>query len=415
MSTIPTLALIPSGVKASKVYSVLPTDGTGDFTFSRAGALPSFNATRVNSDGLIEEVLSNVPRLNYPMIDGVVSGCPSLLLEPQRSNLILRSEEFDNASWTKNNSSISANSVVSPDGSTNADSLIENTANASHNIFQSVNVTIGTTYTISFFVKANGRTRFRIADNFGRLPLNVIFDLSTVTVVSGTGSISDYGNGWYRCTVSSTATATASEFIYIIMVSSGTTTTYTGDGVSGLYLWGAQLEAGSYSSSYIPTVASTVTRVAETASKTGLSSLIGQSEGTFFIELSSLSNSVVNEQISISDGTDANTVKFVFGSAVSGIRTEGRITSISQFAITKLTSDYNTNKKIAFSYKQNDFKFYYNGELVGVDISGNIPANLSVIRFSTGASTNPFYGKVKNLQVYPTALSDVELIALTTL
>jgi hypothetical protein len=81
MATIPSLALIPSGYKASKVYSVLPTDGTGDFTFTRSG-----NATRVNSEGLIELVSTNVPRLNYPLIDGVVQGCPSLLLEPQRIN-----------------------------------------------------------------------------------------------------------------------------------------------------------------------------------------------------------------------------------------------------------------------------------------------------------------------------------------
>jgi hypothetical protein len=83
MATIPSLALIPSGYKASKVYSVLPTDGTGDFDFTRSG-----NATRVNSEGLIELVSTNVPRLNYPLIDGVVSGCPSLLLEPSRTNLV---------------------------------------------------------------------------------------------------------------------------------------------------------------------------------------------------------------------------------------------------------------------------------------------------------------------------------------
>jgi hypothetical protein len=98
MATIPSLALIPSGYKASKVYSVLPTDGTGDFTFTRSG-----NATRVNSEGLIELVSTNVPRLNYPLIDGVVQGCPSLLLEPQRINLVQYSEDFSNAERTNRN------------------------------------------------------------------------------------------------------------------------------------------------------------------------------------------------------------------------------------------------------------------------------------------------------------------------
>ena len=93
MATIPSIAVIPSGYKASKLYSVLPTDGSGDLDVVRAGATPNFNATRVNSEGLIENVLSNVPRLDYS--DG---GCPNLLVEPQRTNLLLRSEEFDNAS-----------------------------------------------------------------------------------------------------------------------------------------------------------------------------------------------------------------------------------------------------------------------------------------------------------------------------
>jgi hypothetical protein len=110
MATIPSLALLPSGYKASKVYSVLPTDGIGDFDFTRSG-----NATRVNSEGLIELVTTNVPRLNYPLIDGVVNGCPSLLLEPQRTNLIQYSEDFSQGYWTKDGSSVTSG-FTSPDG-----------------------------------------------------------------------------------------------------------------------------------------------------------------------------------------------------------------------------------------------------------------------------------------------------------
>ena len=398
-----------SGKWAAKEGSVLAYNNENNnfkplpFTFTRAST-----ATRVNESGLIESVASGVPRIDFlDNADG------HLLLEPSRTNLFLRSEEFDNASWIKNNSSISANSVVSPDGSTNADSLIENTANASHNIYQSVSITSGTTYTISFFVKANGRTRFRIGDNYGRLPLNVFFDLSTVTVVSGTGSISDYGNGWYRCTVSSTATATAAELLYIILVNSGTTTTYTGDGTSGLYLWGAQLEAGSYATSYIPTSGAAVTRAADFASQTPPSGIIGQTEGTFFLDFSSLSDSISNEQVSLSDGTDANTIKFVLGSVVTGVQAEGRVSSVSQFSIKKTTSDYDSLKKIAVAYKANDFVFYYNGEQVGIDSSGNIPS-ISQIKFSTGAGTSPLYGKINGVQLYNTRLSNSELAALTS-
>jgi hypothetical protein len=126
MATIPSLALIPSGYKASKVYSVLPTDGTGDFDFTRSG-----NATRVNSDGLIELVSTNVPRLNYPLIDGVVSGCPSLLLEPQRINVFQRSEEFSNAYWIKASVSSAISGFISPDGTLSAFKLVEDTSTSS--------------------------------------------------------------------------------------------------------------------------------------------------------------------------------------------------------------------------------------------------------------------------------------------
>jgi hypothetical protein len=151
MSTIPKLALIPSGVKASKVYSVLPTDGTGDFTFSRAGA-----ATRVNSEGLIEEVLTNVPRLNYPMIDGVVSGCPSLLLEPERRNLFTHSEDF--SIYVKNNVTVTSNSTISPKGDLTADLITEDLTLNTHRVYlgSGVNVVSDSSYSVSFFAKNNG-------------------------------------------------------------------------------------------------------------------------------------------------------------------------------------------------------------------------------------------------------------------
>ena len=110
----PKLALIPAA-QGDKFYSVLPSSGVGDFDFSRSGS-----ATRINSQGLIETVADGVSRLNYPLIDGKVVGCPSHLLEPQRTNLITYSEDFSNASWVKDATSIVSNEITSPDGSLNA-------------------------------------------------------------------------------------------------------------------------------------------------------------------------------------------------------------------------------------------------------------------------------------------------------
>ena len=110
----PILALIPSGQKATKVYSVLPSDGSGDFTFDR-----DTTATRIRKDGLIEEVAADIPRLDW-----LNSNCPSLLLEPQKTNIQIRSEEFDNAAWNKQaDITVTANQVTAPTGELTADKI----------------------------------------------------------------------------------------------------------------------------------------------------------------------------------------------------------------------------------------------------------------------------------------------------
>jgi hypothetical protein len=400
------VVLVPSGYKSGKIYAQKPLTTDGQLTFTRAST-----ATRVNASGLIEAVASGVPRLDYTN-----STCPKLLLEPQRTNLALFSEQFDNATWVKNNTSISANSAVSPDGDTNADALVENTANASHNIYQSINVTSGTTYTVSFFVKANGRTRFRIGDNFGRLPLNVIFDLSTGTVASGTGTITNYGNGWYRCTATSTATATAAEFIYIILISSGTTTTYTGDGTSGVLLYGAQIEASAYATSYVKTEAAAVTRLADLASKTGISSLIGATEGTLFAEvmISELQGTVVRPIFLIEAGS-SRVQLFFTGLAANTLRALVREGAATKYDARQTITTTGTIK-LAIAYKSLDSAFYVNG----VEIS-NVLTNVSfgTINFSDvllGNSADSFLGdRIAQALLFKTRLTNAQLAELTTL
>ena len=145
------IALIPSGTKPSKLYSVLPANGNGDFTHDRNLT----TATRVNKDGLIESVAADTPRLDYPLTNGVVGDCPHLLLEPQRENLQVYSEQFDNSAWGKVNSSVSANSGVAPDGSNNADKLIADTSNDKHYI-QDVTSSLTGVHRASVFAKADG-------------------------------------------------------------------------------------------------------------------------------------------------------------------------------------------------------------------------------------------------------------------
>ena len=147
----PKLALIPAA-QGDKFYSVLPSSGVGDFDFTRSGS-----ATRINSQGLIETVGNGVSRLNYPLIDGKVVGCPHHLLEPQSTNLLIYSEDFSNAAWLKLRASVVSNSAISPDGTLNASSFIEDTSNGTHILYRNNVATGNGQNTLSVKVKANGR------------------------------------------------------------------------------------------------------------------------------------------------------------------------------------------------------------------------------------------------------------------
>jgi hypothetical protein len=361
--------------------------------------------------------VANVPRLDY-----LGSSCPRLLLEPQRTNSITSSESTATG-WTFTNSSSAVNQTTSPDGYVNADSIIPDATSGQHAI-NSANITASGSFTLSAFVKAGEYTKVAIRES-ANTGSYASFNLATGTKiednVSGASFIQSYGNGWYRIGVTGTYSGTIRLGINVLSnayttgnPSSGTTF-FSGNASDKLFCWGMQAELGAtYATSYVNTLNSAVTRGADAASKTGISSLIGQTEGTFFVELSSLSDSVLNEQISLSDGTDANTIKFVMGSVVGGVSAQGRLSLTTQFSITKSTTDFVSNKKLAVAYKANDFVFYYNGEQVGVDTGGSVPA-MSVFAFSTGASTFAAAGNVKQALVFKTRLTNAQLAELTTL
>ena len=164
-------------------------------------------------------------------------------------NLILRTEEFDNAYWTQNGVTITANATTSPNATVTADQAVEGLT-TTHQVSFATGVTAGSTYTFSVYIKPNGRPRARIVTTATSLGTQVaIFDVTAGTFVSGSGSISNAGNGWYRCSQTFTATATES-VTYRFRPDNGTTDGYTGDGASGFFLWGAQLEVGPTPTAY---------------------------------------------------------------------------------------------------------------------------------------------------------------------
>ena len=406
------VALIPSGTKASKLYSVLPANGNGDFTHSRGST-----ATRVNKDGLIESVANNVPRLDYPLTSGVVGDCPNLLLEPSTTNLTNYSTQIDNSFWGKSNSSVSANSGISPNGALEADKLVENTSTSSHGISKSITAPSSTTCTLSLFAKADGRNTLRVQFSSS---IRAFFNISNGTigtVNSGTtAKIERFPNDWYRCSITGTSSSGSTTFTQVLMTQDDESTSYTGDGSSGVLLWGIQFEEKSFATSFIETVASTTTRSADASNGSGTSADINSEEGVLFLEFAALSNDLTERRISISNSSTGNVVRIGFTSVSNRIL--GVIYNGSNQAV--LTTDSYTITdfhKVALKYKQNDFALWVDGTEVSTDSSGTTFAVdlLNELAFDNGGGGDNFFGKVKQALVFNEALSDSELTTLTTL
>ena len=219
------------------------------------------------------------------------SGCGSWLLEPQSTNITPYSEDFTQ-SWTPTGLTITSNSIASPSGKINSDKWVEDTSDGAHSIRNNPNlsVTSGNNYTMSIFAKAGERTGLRFA-NAAESNAEGRFDLSNGTVTfTGANTtfvgIEDYGNGWYRCIISFTASATIAQLNLRLM--DGSSLSYQGNGTSGLYAWGAMLEQQSYATSYIPTNGATNTRLQDIANNSGNSTLINSTEGVLYAEIAAL-------------------------------------------------------------------------------------------------------------------------------
>ena len=405
----PKLCLIPSS-QGSKLYSVLPSSGVGDFDFTRSGG-----ATRINSQGLIETVADGVSRLNYPLIDGKVVGCPSHLLEPQRTNLIQYSEDFTDSSWFFDDATLISNSVISPDGTQNASTLIGNTVNSRHHIASSVgNAFADGSYTV--FAKAK-ELRYLQITSVNTTQQYVNFDLLNGVFVLGSdfsnAKMEDYGNGWYKCTVVSDDEYNG---YYLSLVSELNATWLESwvmpNNTDGLYIWGAQLEQGSYPTSYIKSNGSATTRSAETANNSGDASTFNDSEGVLMAELLWTATSS-NIYISIDDNTSNNRI-LIYSNSTDDIKALVGSGGSTQVAFTATNQDPTTFSKVAIKYKENDFALWINGIKLLTDTVGSTPIGLSNCGFRAGGGTTPFNGSAKQIQYYDTALTDSELETLTS-
>lgn len=373
---------------------------------------------------VLETAASGVARFDHNPITDESLG---LLIEESRTNLMPYSEQFDNAAWTKAQSSIVSNTVVAPTGLLTGDLHLPNTIAAEHPISQNFSFVSGTTYTFSIYLKAAGYTQCRIrfqSGAFGGTAQSIDVDLVAGTAVSASGSpistITNVGNGWYRVTSTTTATTTISAAISVFPIIGGSTTG-AGNGYSGLYIWGAQLEAGAFATSYIPTVASQVTRAADAASMTGtnFSSWYNQAEGAFFSSIVLSQPPAVLAGLGIyavSDGTSSNRIFVNLGSGANGninaaVSTGGVLQAQTINAGLSTAGAY----LYANSYKVNDFASVVNNGVAVTDTIGTIPVvdrlNLDHVR-TTG--TLNFNSTIKKIAYYPIRITNAQLQALTS-
>jgi hypothetical protein len=361
-------------------------------------------------------------RLNIPRLDYSNGTCPSLLVEPQRTNLLTYSSSFDNAAWTKVQTTTSANVAVSPSGIQDADKLIPNTTSNIHYSFQNISDTIAP-WTFSVYAKADGYNRIILNaynTNF------VGFNLTTGTIESTLGigvtsaNIEDAGNGWYRCSITSTSTSSGVAMTMSVFNAAYTNGNvnpiFSGNGTDGVLVWGAQFESGSYPTSYIPTTSASVTRNADVISKTGISSLIGQTEGTLFVDFIAEGFADFGTPLCINDGSTANSIWITtFGNG--DIRGEVFGSSNVQATFTYSGGVVGQRYKLALVYKANDFAMYVNGNLIGTDLSGTLPINLSRVDFDY-ANASLFVKSALEINaaaLWQTRLDNATLAQLTTI
>ena len=387
----------------------------------------SANGTYVNSAGLITQGTSNVWPMDYS---------PSTLqplgrrVEEARTNLLLRSQELDNLVWTPVRGSVTANSATSPDGTTNADTFNEDaTAANSHELRQVVSKAASSiTYAYSMFFKASGRNFVNITLWDGAANgVRRYFNISSGSVGSaasfGAGftevgsSIESHPNGWYRATLIATSnTATSIAVILYSCEADGSLTPAVGLNGPAYFGYGAQLEAGSFASSYIPTTTVAVTRAADALSiPTG--SWFNASEGTIvaeFIPSTAVTNATDQTILTVTDGT-LNEIYSLYRLNTSGNASlyvaDG---GVAQASITNggVTAQ-STASKAAFGYAVNNFGLVANGGTVRTDTSGTLPSPTTFYLGSTNGTSVFLNGWLRKLYYYPVRLSDNRLIGLS--
>lgn len=392
-------------------------------------------ATYYDSNGVLQTAASGVARsAAYDYDSNGVLRPIGLLLENAETNLLLYSEQLDNAAWAKSNITVTANAAVATDGNTTADKLVESSATGSHNIYQLQTASASKAHIFSAHIKAGERSNVMLQCFDGASYVNAYFDVSAGVVVSQSGVVAKIRKssyGFYRCSIAfTTGAAATSVYSYIYLSTGSGVSNYTGDGTSGIYVWGAQLAAGNYATSYIATTSSQVTRAADTStsaqatraadnaviSGANFSQWYKQYEGTLISEahindtgsLKDFSGSS-RGVASINSGSSSNTIRFGAEMLKSNILVNNGVT---QATVTVGSSTLGRHK-IAMAFKLNSLNAIADSVAGVEDASLTVPYTTQ-LNIGKSSDSNGFYsGHIRTLKYFPKALSAAELQAMT--
>ena len=405
-------------------------------TFSRSSV-----GTYMDANGLVVTAAADSPRFDHRYVNGEVESL-GLLVEEQRINLIRYNTKHDESVWinNSNNSSetINTTETLSPDGTNNATKLFGNNGvTTRQSIYQQVSITSGTTYTFSVFLKQGQRRYASIWFDTTTISEGAyygaatIIDLQTGTLATGNQTtIVPYPNGWYRCYVTATPTATGNVSMQVSVGSPNNNVSgyiANGDGSSGIYIWGHQVEAGGFPTSYLPTSDSTVTRVHDRAyyENVDQTDWFSKTEGTVVFEHTDVPYASTEDSdwpavgfAKTDDGSSATSIQYFitkdYGAAQYLVRLVPG-TDVANISPPGGTGSAAPASKVGFVYKEDDFALVRNGSVVGTDSSGAVPAAYMLILGMNGITNTDrnWNAHLKNLQYYPTRLSNTVLQNLT--
>ena len=409
----------------SNAFGIIQTSGTHTFYLTADGSQIRFRAYDQGFIGSIDNVsvkevttATNTPRIDYS------TGEKAFLLEPQSTNYSTNSEQP--STWHSSGGVIvTPNAATSPEGLQNSSLVVNNASSGARYARNLFNFSSGSglhTVTVSYFIKYYNNQWVRLKSIFFNgspaADQSTYFDVQNGVLgtvgANHTAKIKDYGNGWYRCSITFDIdkSVDSNGYVHIEAMDSDNSNTYAANG-QGFYAYGSQGEELSYPTSYIPTGGAIATRNQELCNNA--TPVINSEEGTLYAEISALADDGNVRMLSISDGSTNNSVSVEYSVLNNLIRIRLRSGNVEQSFYQSTNYDFLQYHKIALSYKLNDFKIYIDGVLIHTDTSLNTPINLSELSFSNGTGGNKFFGNTKGLKYYPKALADVQLEDLTTI